>query len=90
MRLPWLLTALLLAGGAFLYLKPEYRAWLTEAVSHDLKPASTSRFYKWRNERGEWQLSDVPPPAGVSYEVLEHRLDENVLPRPPQLQDQAP
>ena len=48
-------------------------------------PVSTSRIYKWRNDKGEWQLSDTLPPAGIAYETLEHRSDENILPRPPQL-----
>ena len=85
MRLGWLLLALLLAGGTFLYLNPEYRSRLATSASGLVTPVSTSRTYKWRNNRGEWQLTDALPPEGISYEVLEHRSDENVLPRPPQL-----
>jgi hypothetical protein len=85
MRLAWILLVLLLAGGTFLYLNPEYRNQLASAASSIVSPVSTSRVYKWRNDKGEWQLTDTLPPEGITYKTLEHRSDENVLPRPPQL-----
>lgn len=85
MRFGWLLIALLLAGGIYLYLNPDYRSRLLTSISNSVTPVSTSRVYKWRNEKGEWQLTDTLPPEGVAFEILEHRSDENVLPRPPQL-----
>ena len=85
MRLGWPLLVLLLAGGTFLYLNPEYRSQLAASTSSIVTPVSTSLVYKWRNDTGEWQLTDTLPPEGTSYETLEHRSDENVLPRPPQL-----
>jgi hypothetical protein len=85
MRLGWPLLVLLLAGGTFLYLNPEYRSQLAASTSSIVTPVSTSRVYKWRNTKGEWQLTDNLPSAGTSYETLEHRSDENILPRPPQL-----
>ena len=85
MRPGWLLLALLLAGGTFLYLKPDYYSRLVNSATAVVTPVSTSRIYKWRNDQGEWQLTDTLPPEGIAYETLEHRSDENVLPRPPQL-----
>ena len=85
MRPGGLLLALLVAGGVFLYLNPDYRSRLLTSTSVMVTPVSTSRVYKWRNDRGEWQLTDSLPPEGVTYETLDHRSDENVLPRPPQL-----
>ena len=43
------------------------------------------RVYKWRNAKGEWQITDQLPPEGIEYERLEYREDENVIPLPPQL-----
>ena len=85
MRFGWLLLVLLLAGGTFLYLNPEYHSRFATSASDLVTPVSTVRVYKWRNEKGEWQLTDKLPPEGVAFETLEHRSDENVLPRPPQL-----
>jgi hypothetical protein len=86
MRFVWLLLALLLAGGVFLYLNPAYYSRLVNSADLILTPVSTSRIYKWRNARGEWQLTDRVPPEGIAYEILEHRSDENILPVPPQLE----
>jgi hypothetical protein len=85
MRFGWLLLVLLLAGGTFLYLNPDYRNRLGTSTAGLVTPVATSRIYKWRNAKGEWQLTDKLPPEGFVFETLEHRSDENVLPRPPQL-----
>ena len=85
MRFGWLLFALLVAGGVYLYLNPDYRSRLFTSTSNIVTPVSTTRVYKWRNDKGEWQLTDSLPPEWIAYEILEHRSDENVLPRPPQL-----
>jgi hypothetical protein len=85
MRFGWLLLVLLLAGATFLYLNPDYRSRFATSTTNLVTPVSTSRVYKWRNDKGVWQLTDKLPPEGVAFETLEHRSDENVLPRPPQL-----
>ena len=84
MRFTWLLILLLLAAGVYLYLNPALKSQLLNSASDLGKPATVDA-YKWRNAQGEWQITDTPPPEGVQYEHLEHRADENVLPRPPQL-----
>jgi len=84
MRFFWLLLVLLLAAGIYIYLDPELKSQLLNRTS-GLGKSSTVQAYKWRNPRGEWQITDIPPPEGVAYELLEHRSDENILPVPPQL-----
>lgn len=84
MRFFWLLLVLLLAAGIYIYLDPGLKSRLLSRTS-DLGQSSTVQAYKWRNARGEWQISDTLPPEGVEYELLEHHSDENVLPVPPQL-----
>lgn len=84
MRFAWLLVFLLFAAGVYLYLHPELQSRLLNQTSGLGKPG-TVQAYKWRNEQGEWQLTDTLPPKGVDYERLEHRSDENILPVPPSL-----
>jgi hypothetical protein len=84
MRFIWLLIFLLLAAGVYLYLNPEMKSQLLNSTSDLGKPA-TVHAYQWRNAQGEWQITDTLPPAGVEYEHLQHRADENVLPHPPRL-----
>ena len=92
MRLFLLLIVLLLTVGIVLYLKPGYRDRIQD-LSSDIgmprvTPKKTARLYKWRDARGNWQITDQLPPEGIEYEKLEYREDVNVLPRPPGLQQQ--
>jgi len=84
MRFIWLLLCLVLAAGVYVYLNPELKSQLLSRTS-ELGKSRTVHAYKWRNEQGEWQITDTLPPEGVAYERLEHRSDENILPVPPQL-----
>ena len=84
MRFIWLLVFLLFAAGVYIYQNPELKSQLLHNTPNLVTP-ETVRAYKWRNAAGEWQITDSLPPEGVEYERLEHRSDENVLPRPPQL-----
>jgi hypothetical protein len=86
MRLIWLLIALLLAGGGYLYLNPDAARQFRNQLPTPEITRKPDRLYKWRNSAGEWQVTDAPPPAGISYERLDYRGDENVLPVPPGIQ----
>jgi hypothetical protein len=90
MRLLLPLIVLVLIAALVAYLKPEYKTRLQDlsfAVGlSDIVPKKTTRLFKWRDVRGNWQITDRLPPAGVDYEMLEYREDVNVLPRPPKLQ----
>jgi hypothetical protein len=83
-----MLLLLILIGAAAVYL------WLNPQAMEDIRRMAddagvaprTSTVYKWRDAQGNWQVSDTPPPAGVEYETMELRHDQNVLPLPPALQ----
>lgn len=85
MRAVWLLLALLLVIGLTLYLNPDYKEQFRILSSQAGIGKQTTRVYKWRNARGEWQLTGQPPPEPIEYEKLEYREDVNVLPLPAQL-----
>jgi hypothetical protein len=89
MRALWLLAGLLLLVFVYIYFYPDYRQRIGEQLRELSADAGitkkTTYVYKWRNAKGEWQLTDQPPPAGVEYERLDYREDLNVLPLPPQL-----
>ena len=84
MRLFLVLLVLLLAAGAYLYFYPETGNRLLQGLKETgITQKKTDRIYKWRNDKGEWQLTDTPPPAGIEYEQTDYREDVNVLPVPP-------
>jgi hypothetical protein len=85
-----LLIVLSLVAGLVVYLKPEYRNRFQDLSSDiglsRIAPKKTARLFKWRDARGDWQITDQLPPNGIAYEMIEYREDVNVLPRPPKLQ----
>mgnify|MGYP001816913403 FL=1 len=85
MRALLFLAALLLAILAWMHFNPDYKPQMRDLSSETGLTKKAVRLYKWRNEKGEWQITDQVPPEGIEYERLEYREDENVLPRPPQL-----
>ena len=85
MRALLFLGALLLAVLAWMHFNPDYKEQIEQLSSDAGMTKKTVRVYKWRNTRGEWQITDQVPPEGIEYQRLEYREDENVLPLPPQL-----
>ncbi len=85
MRLLWVLLAVALVGGIYLYQNPDLRDRVEDLSSEAGLSKKTTHVYKWQNDRGEWQITDQLPPEGADYEILDYREDVNVLPLPPQL-----
>lgn len=83
-----LLVIALAAVGVWVWMSPEsVKPWvdveqLLRGTPLATRPGTT-RLYKWRDERGQWQVSDRPPPPGIDYERLDYRSDTNVLPPMP-------
>jgi len=77
----WLLLILGAGAWAWWYFAP---ASLPRAVRERLpvaesSPAHNPLLYKWRDDRGNWQVSDQPPAEGP-YETVRVDPDTNVLP----------
>lgn len=74
-----LLIILLAVTAAYLYMHPDL--WHEWVKGTPLEPPPTvTKTYKWRNEKGEWQITDRPPPAGIEYEVRTYHSDANIVP----------
>ncbi|MGB5538561.1 MAG: hypothetical protein WBO37_00530 [Gammaproteobacteria bacterium] len=85
MRPVWMLVILAAGAGLWLYSNPDSVKDLKDLLPQAVSTPGTDRLYKWRNDRGEWQVTDSLPPPGTSFETLDFREDVNVLPVPPQL-----
>ena len=73
------------AAGAYLYTNSELVARWLRLTPFEREPVAT-RLYKWKDDEGQWHVTDKPPPAGTDHETLDYRGDVNILPLPPQLE----
>jgi hypothetical protein len=84
----WLKAILVLGvvagvGGGYIYVfEPQLARQLLAATPFSsLAPAArVTTAYKWRDAKGDWQLTEQPPPEGTAYEVLETRSGDNIVP----------
>jgi len=76
-----LFVVALIAGGIYVYKTPAYRAWF-ERQSDEILPTTVThnKVYRWKDQNGQWQLSDSPPQNGIEYEEVEYHKDTNVIP----------
>jgi hypothetical protein len=82
MKIIIVLLIALSGAGAYLYLNPE--VWYPWVKGTPLEPAPTkTQLYKWRDEQGQWQITDRPPTGDVTYEILEYSSDANIVPSIP-------
>ena len=81
-----LIVISVLSFGTYYYFKPnQVKDWFRDAGL--ITAPETTRVYKWQDGEGNWHVSDKPPPGDATYEVRDYRSDENVLPLPPQLEN---
>jgi hypothetical protein len=72
--------ALAVAAGAFVYERPQESQRLMGELPFVPKPALSKPLYQWKDARGEWQVTDRPPPGRTSFQVKRYGLDTNILP----------
>ncbi len=50
---------------------------------HQIAPEiNKSTLYKWKNNKGEWQITDEPPVKGVAFTIITSQDQVNVMPSP--------
>ena len=50
---------------------------------HQIAPElNKSTLYKWKDNKGEWQITDKPPQKGISFTAITSKDQINVMPSP--------
>jgi len=84
-----LVILLCVATGAAYYFNPQAKKFIDGMLEDNYKIRETIRkttgdqettVYKWRNDLGELQLTQTPPPEGTPYDEVKVRSDTNVIP----------
>ncbi len=91
-----LLLAVLLAvliGGGYAWWQNEQRQRLQrmeelDRAAHPAKSPAHAKeanppLYKWKDDKGQWHITDQPPAAGVPFEKVSVNPDTNVVPAVP-------
>lgn len=82
---------ILILFGAILYQSPVLRhklgSILPESVNKQIEVLTpdkllnkTKPLYKWKDEKGQWVVSDTPPADGTTYKKIQYDQDSNVIP----------
>lgn len=73
------LFTLMLGLLAYWYTNPQSApGWLRDYV-----PQAPARLYKWKDQQGQLQYSNQPPPEGTDYELVDYWENANVIPNQP-------
>ena len=80
MSLKTLIVLLILALAGIALFAPDRATPLLSKLGSLNGPAEETRIYKWRDNNGDWQYSNTPPPAGIDYQVQNYRSDANIVP----------
>ena len=56
------------------------RGWEESLIELNRNGCSIRTEYDRKDERGEWHVTDRPPPGRTSFEVKRYGLDTNILP----------
>ena len=78
-KLLTILLVLLVGVGVLAYLNDDFRNWLKGLSCSE---HATSVAYKWKDKKGDWHITNTPPPKGTPYETQEILHNTNVLPDP--------
>ncbi len=79
----WVIALVLVAalgGAAYYQYDPEGARRLLARTPLAKHLSATQPLYQWRDQRGQWQVSDEPPPSGTPYQVKQYPIDANVVP----------
>lgn len=82
MKAIFVLFLVIVGLGIWFYVDPDARRqWL--AATPLVPSPEVTTVYKWRDDEGNWQITDTPPPAGIDFETLTYHRDTNVMPLVP-------
>ena len=81
MKLKYLiLIAIIATASLYVYKDKTLRSQLL-GLTHQVAPElNHSTLYKWKNNNGQWQVTDIPPSKGISYTTISSQDQINVIP----------
>jgi hypothetical protein len=84
MKLKVLIILTVIATVAYyVYQDPKLNQQLFNKIHLIAPELNQSTLYKWKNNQGEWQITDTPPAKGISFTTISTQDQVNVMPSKP-------
>lgn len=83
MRLKYIFLIVIIAGTSYyIYQDKNLRSKLIGKVHQVAPELNKSTLYKWKNSKGEWQITDKPPVNGIKFTTITSQDQINIMPSP--------
>jgi hypothetical protein len=66
----------------YIYQDEPLRSKLMGKVHQVAPELNQSTLYKWKNDKGVWQITDSPPAKGIEFTTITSNDQINVMPSP--------
>lgn len=77
-----ILLCVIAAASYYIYQDKALRSKLMGKVHQVAPELNQSTLYKWKNNKGEWQITDKPPVKGIAFTTINSSDQINVMPSP--------
>ena len=78
----FILLSIVLTASIYVYQDEALQVRLMGKVHQIAPELNQSTLYKWKNSKGEWQITDKPPRKGVIYTTINSQDQLNIMPSP--------
>ena len=79
----FILLSIISTSALYLYLDKPLRNKLLGQFHQIAPELNQSTLYKWKNSKGEWQITDKPPRKGIVFTTIHTQDQINVMPSQP-------
>ena len=78
----FILLSVIGSASFYFYQDKALRSKLMGGVHQVVPELNQSTLYKWKNNKGEWQVTDKPPRKGIIFTIITSQDQINIMPGP--------
>lgn len=78
----FILLSIIGTAAFYIYLDEGLQSKIMGKVHQVAPELNQSTLYKWKNNQGEWQVTDKPPSKGIAFTTITSQDQVNVMPSP--------
>ena len=79
----FILLSIILTASLYIYQDEALQDRLMNKIHQIAPEINQSTLYKWKNSKGEWQITDKPPGKDVVFTTITSQDQVNVMPSLP-------